>query len=171
MSNIVKYTIMGVIAILIILFGLSVITNDVTKNTEGNFIDKIINIGGDNSNNISETTGTVYQYGNSKITYAKSNSVEPFIAEIKNRSDLQQIDIGNAPNNSTAFKTSDGQYALLIVKSDDSEAVLIKSPTQKELIEAARKINTGEEILSQIINELNNVKINTSQINLDNLQI
>lgn len=171
MSNIVKYTIIGIIAILIILFGLSVITNDVAKNTEGNFIDKIIHIGGDNSNNISETTGTVYQYGNSKITYAKSNSVEPFIAEIKSRSDLQQIDIANAPNNSTAFKTNDGQYALLIVKSDKSEAVLIKSPTQKELIEAARKINTGEEILSQITNELNNVKINTSQINLDNLQI
>jgi len=171
MGNIIKYAIIGIILILIILFGLNIITNNVTKNTEGNFIDKIINIGGDNSNNFSENTGTIYQYGNSKITYVKSNNVEPFIEEIKNSPELEQINMNNVPNNSIAFKTNDGQYALLIVKPDNSEAVLIKSPTQKELIEAAKKINTGDEILNQITHELNNVKINTSHINLDNLQI
>jgi len=170
MGNIKKYGFIGIILLLIIL-GFLIIDN-VTSNVEGNIIEKIVNLQSINSNNISENiTGTVYQYGNSKISYVKSDNVEPFIAQIKNSSDLQKINLNNIPHNSIAFKTNDEQYALLIVKSDKSEAVFIKSPTQEELIMAGKKINTGDEILNQITNKLDSIKINTNQISLNNLPI
>ena len=164
MSNIKKYGFIGIIIILI-LFGFLIINNE-TQNGEENIIDKIINLQNINSDNISENiTGTVYQYGNSKISYVKSDNVEPFVSQIKSSSDLQKINLSNIPNNSIAFKTNDNQYALLIIKSDKSEAVFIKSPTQKELIAAGKKINTGDEILNQITDKLDSIKINTNQIN------
>lgn len=173
MSNIIKYGIVGIILIIILLFGLTFIVSTGIKTAEDNLISKM-NIGNENNlNNIPENiTGTVYNYGNSKITYVKSKAnVEPFIAEVKNNSNLKQINITTIPQDSIAFKTNEDKYALLIVKPDKSEAVLINSPNEQELIEAANKLNTGGEILNQITRGLNNINIDTNQINLNNLQI
>ncbi|MBZ9571478.1 hypothetical protein KQY27_07950 [Methanobrevibacter sp. TMH8] len=170
--GIIKYGVLGVLLIVIVLFGLNFITNEMNA-VEDNFLGKITNFTGNEVENISgNITGTVYNYGNSKINYVKSQAnVEPFIGEVKNNPNLTQISIPNAPKDSIAFKTSNGQYALLIIKPDKSEAVLIQSPNQKELVEAANKLNTGGEIIDQITAGLNNIKLDKSQINLDNIQI
>jgi len=159
MKNIIRYGIIGIVIILIILFGFNFISN-ISDNSESNFIDKIMNIDNENQTKVSENiSNTVYQYGNSKISYAKSKNVKPFVAQIKNRFDLKQITLENMPPNSIAFKTNTGEYALLILKNDSSEAVFIISPTEKELLEAASRINTGDEILNQLTNKFNNLKI------------
>lgn len=173
MKNIIKYGMVGIILIIILLFGLNFILSTEIESNEDNFFDKITTITENKVNNIPENiTGTVYEYGNSKITYVKSKTnVELFISHVKNNNNLKQINITNIPKDSTAFKTNDNEYVLLIVKPDKSEAVLIKSPNQKELIEAANKLNTGGEILNQITSGFDNIKLDTNQINLTNLQI
>jgi hypothetical protein len=166
MNNIIKYGIFGIVLIVIIFFGLSIALTD--KNTDsGAIINKIININGDKTSNISKNTNnTIYKYGNSEIIYIKSKvNIESFLSQINNDPDLREINITGTPKNSIAYETSDEKYAILAINHDYSEAIFIKSPNQKELLKAVDQIISGEEFLSQLNKKLNDFKLNTSKIN------
>lgn len=160
MNKFVKYGILGIIVVMILFISINVIfTNEVTE--PNHLIQKITN-NFENESNISKISrGTVYKYGNSEISYIKSKSkVEIILEEINNNPNFKKININGTPKYSNTYKTIDGEYAILIIENNHSEAVFIKSKNQKELINAANQIKTGEKVVEKLYNNFNQLNIN-----------
>ncbi|RBQ24129.1 hypothetical protein ALNOE001_05170 [Candidatus Methanobinarius endosymbioticus] len=168
MNKIIKYGIIGIVFVVIILFGLNIIFTSENAGQK-NIIDKIININGNNEENVSKNNNTMYKYGNSEIVHIKSKAnVNSFISQLNKEQDLKKINIDKISNNSNIYQTSDGMYAVLIINSEKTEAIFIKSPTQEELIKAAEQTLAGGDFIGQLNDRLNNFKINGNPINKSN---
>lgn len=86
-------------------------------------------------------TFSVFKYGNFTVAYLNSEKeVNALLSFLENNENLTQVDT-NSTQNITMYQLKNGKYGMLIVNSNNSEAVFVESTDKNLLIRISENIN------------------------------